>query len=118
LALWSQPTEIVNFLTIFYIRKMFTLKLSKHLFWDISPNVLDEVKSKRIIIERVFTLGDIEDIKEIVRFYGLPVIKKEIVNAGFIDNKSLEWISLFLKIPKNKFRCYLKQLSNPTHWNS
>ena len=94
-----------------------SLKLSKKIFWDIDINHFDEYKNKRIIIERVFSLGDIADIKKIIKFYGLETIKQEIVNAGFLDNKSLYWISDFLDIPKTQFKCFTKKQLNQTHWN-
>jgi len=95
----------------------FTLNLPQSLFWDINPEQIDNIRHKRLIIESVFTLGDLSDLKEIITFYGLPTIKKEIVNAGNLDNKTLSWASLFLDIPKTHFRCYIKRQSNTTHWN-
>lgn len=96
---------------------MFTLNLPKRLFWDVDFTALDEVKNRRLIIERVFSMGDIQEVKEILRFYDMATIKKEIINAGDLDNKTLEWVSLFLKIPKSKFKCYIKRQSNQAHWN-
>jgi len=90
---------------------------SEHLFWDVDRNKLDFEKNKRLIIERIFTRGDIPDLKKIIRLYGLNVIKKEIVNAGFLDKKTLNWASLFLEIPKTKFKCYTKIQSKTIHWN-
>ncbi len=96
---------------------MFTLDIPKRLFWDIDFNSLDEIKNRRLIIERVFAMGDIHEVKEIMRFYGLRTIKKEVVNAGDFDNKTLAWLSIFLNIPKTKFKCYIKRQSNQAHWN-
>ena len=96
---------------------MKNLKLSEHLFWDFNFAQLDENKNKRIIIERVFTRGDIPDIKTVIKFYGINQIKKELKKAGFLDKKTLNWISLFLKIPKTEFSCYTKIQSPQAHWN-
>lgn len=92
-------------------------KLSKHLFWDMNANLLDKEKNKTIIIERVFNRGDINDIKIIISQYGLETIKQEIVKAGFLDKKTLNWVSSFLNIPKTEFRCYKKTQSKKVHWN-
>jgi len=97
---------------------MFTLSLPKRLFWDISPEYLDEVKSRRIIIERVLTRGDVPELKVIITFYGLEVIKKEIVKVAYLDKKTLAWVSLFLNIPKSKFKCYITKQSKKIHWDS
>jgi len=95
----------------------FTLNLPQSLFWDVDPEHFDNIRNKRLIIERVFTLGDLADLKEIISYYGLTTIKKEIVKAGNLDNKTLSWASLFLDIPKTYFRCYTKRQSNTTYWN-
>ncbi len=89
----------------------------EHLFWDVDRNNLDFEKNKRLIIERIFTRGDIPDLKKIISLYGLKVIKKEIVKAGFLDKKTLNWTSIFLNIPKTQFRCYTKTQSEKIHWN-
>ena len=91
--------------------------ISKHLFWDINTDLSDKEKNKTIIIERVINRGDINDVKIIISEYGLDTIKQEIVNAGFLDKKTLNWVSLFLNIPKTKFRCYKKTQSKQVHWN-
>jgi len=91
--------------------------ISKHIFWDVDRDKLDTQRNKQFIIERIFTLGDISDVKIIAQIYGIEVIKKEIVNAGYLDKKTLNWLSLFLKIPKTEFKCYTKIQSNQVHWN-
>ena len=96
---------------------MYSLKVSKNLFWDIDLQQFDEDKNKRIIIERVFSMGEISDVKTIIQFYGIENIKKEIVNAGFLDNKTIYWVSEFLNIPKTEFKCFAKKQSLQTHWN-
>jgi hypothetical protein len=96
---------------------MFTLNLPKSLFWDLDINSLDDQKNRRLIIERVFSMGDLPDIKEIVCYYGFEIIKKEVIHAGNFDNKTLAWLSIFLNIPKTKFKCYIKRQSNQVLWN-
>ena len=91
--------------------------ISNSLLWDINPETIDFTKHKRLIIERVFTLGDFYDVKEIIRYYGLYTIKKEIVKAGNLDKKTLNWASQYFSIPKTKFACYSKKQSKKVHWN-
>ncbi|PJA06219.1 MAG: hypothetical protein COX70_09950 [Flavobacteriales bacterium CG_4_10_14_0_2_um_filter_32_8] len=91
--------------------------LPKNIFWDIDFSRFDEIKNKRLIIERVFTMGDLADIHKTVQFYGIEIIKKEIVKAGFLDHKTLNWVSKLLSIPKTQFKCFIKIQSNQVHWN-
>lgn len=96
---------------------MFSLNISKNLFWDIELSDFDNIRNKRIIIERVISLGDLPDVKEVIQFYGIETIKQEIVKAGYLDNKTLAWISNFLNISKTKFKCFTKKQSNRVHWD-
>lgn len=90
------------------------LPLRDTLFWDVDPALFDEQKNRRLIIERVFTLGNIEELKVIFRFYGREVIRKEIVRAGSLDPKTLHFASDLLSIPKEEFRCYRRLQSIKT----
>jgi hypothetical protein len=96
---------------------MFTLNISKKLFWDIDLSNFDNIRNKRLIIERVFSMGDLTDIKILIQFYGVETIKQEIINAGYLDNKTLSWVSDFFNISKTKFKCFSKKQSNQVHWN-
>jgi hypothetical protein len=91
--------------------------LSEHLFWDIDRKSLDFQKNKTTIIERVFTRGNLQDLQIVIQFYGVETIKQEIVKAGFLDKKTLNFASIFLNIPKNEFKCYTKIQSKQVHWN-
>jgi hypothetical protein len=91
--------------------------LPEHFFWDIDPSRINPELNKRIIIERVLMLGNKYQIKELIHYYGLDTIRVEIVNAGNLDPKTLNWLSIILNIPKNKFKCYIKRQSTKTYWN-
>lgn len=96
---------------------MLTLNLPPHLFWDMDQSLIDNNLSKRLIIERVMTMGDLEELKIILDYYGEETVKTEIIHAGNLDKKTLVWVSDFLKIPKNKFRWFSKMQSGKTYWN-
>lgn len=80
-------------------------KLNKTYFWDIDPDLLDENKSKRIIIERVMNLGNLREIKLILRHYGKEEVKNTVCNLNYIDPKTLNFLSLLLHVPINEFKC-------------
>lgn len=93
------------------------LNIRKELFWDVNPERFNEDSNKKLIIERVFCYGTINELKMIFSFYGTKTIIEEIQNAGFLDKKTFEFASTFLNIPRNKFKCYKKKQSAPTYWN-
>jgi len=92
----------------------FLSKLSKYLFWDYNIDTLDPINDINLILERVFTQGTENDEKEIFRFYKINKIKNSIINIKYFDRKTLNYLSIIFKIPKEEFRCYKKSLSeNP-----
>jgi len=92
--------------------------INKSYFWDIDLNTLDERKSKRLIIERVINLGNLEELKLLFNYYG----KKEVINTiqalNYLDPKTLNFFSLIFNIPKNEFKCFTKKRLTTTHWSS
>jgi hypothetical protein len=92
-------------------------QLNKTYFWDIDPNFLDELKSKKIIIERVMNFGNLIEIQLVRKYYGEKEIKKTVCDLSYIDPKTLNFISMFLKIPKTKFKCYTRKQFLNQHWS-
>ena len=86
-------------------------KLSEYLFWDLDIKMLDPYIDKNLILERVFTRGTENDEKEIFNYYNKDTIKNAIVNIKYLDKKTLNYLSIIFDIPKEKFKCYKKSLS-------
>lgn len=78
----------------------------KRIFWDVDMGSLDYEKNAAWIIVRVFERGDIPEIRQLRRYYGDNIIKKEIVKAKYIEIETLQYLSALYQIPKQKFRCY------------
>ena len=89
---------------------------SKHLFWDVNRNNLDLERSKKTIITNVLDYGLINDWNIIYNYYGIDEIAKTVINLKYLDKKSITFISLLSKIPKEKFLCYTIKQSKPKHW--
>ena len=94
------------------------LKLRRTLFWDIDINKVTAEKNARLIIERVFTRGNINEFSQVMKYYDIKTIRQEIMNAGSLDKKTLNFASQLLGINKTEFRCYRKKQSIAPHWNS
>lgn len=95
----------------------FTHKINEAYFWDINIKNLDEVKTKRLIIERVANLGNLEEIKLLLNHYGKKELVKTICNLNYLDPKTLNFFSLVFNIPKSNFKCFTKKQSKAQHWN-
>ncbi len=96
---------------------MKNLNLRPELFWDVDSSKLDVEKNKRLIIDRVLSLGTLKEFKAILGVYGKAVIKNEVQNIGYFDVKTLEFIVSYFGIEKHKMKCYTKKQSNRAHWN-
>ncbi len=57
-------------------------KIRKILFWDTDFDSIDWQKNKRAVIQRIFERGNKTEIQEIIRFYGLQTVKKELEKIG------------------------------------
>jgi hypothetical protein len=69
----------------------------------------DFTSNRQLVIERACPLGNMTDYKGIVRFYGLELIKRELVKSASLDPKSLSFFSRIFNIPLKRFKCYLKR---------
>jgi len=98
-------------------KKHLVESLSSHLFWDVDIALLEKEKSKRLIIERVFALGNSQEIMQVINYYGKPTILNVLENLNYIDLKTLNFISKLFNTPVNKFRCYTRKQSIPQHWD-
>ena len=93
------------------------LPLRKELFWDIDFDNLNIEKHKRLIIERVITLGELDEFHYILMIYGKHVIKQIIMELGYLDPKTMNFVTTYFGMSKKQLRCYTKKLSVQQHWN-
>ncbi|MBE0637996.1 MAG: hypothetical protein IH598_05715 [Bacteroidales bacterium] len=92
--------------------------LNPNYFWDVNAGNLDAQKSKRLIIERVFSLGNLEEIWMLIDFYGEKQIVDTLCKVNYLDPKTMNFVSKLFKTPLEQFKCYTKaQLTRPL-WNS
>lgn len=83
--------------------------LSSHLFWDVDIGNLDVNKSKKLIVQRVLDYGLIGDWQILLEIYGISEIGITAKSLRELDNKSVAFISLLSKIPKEQFLCFISK---------
>jgi hypothetical protein len=91
-------------------------EINRRIFWDVNPDNLDYQKSSKFIIERVFERGNVDDVRNIRRFYGDQLIGDTLKASPWMEEKTIYLASAILHIPLNDFLCYTKAASNPEHW--
>jgi len=69
--------------------------LRKELFWDIDFAGMNPKTHKRIIIERVITLGNLAEFIFLLRTYTSRTLVSVIEQIGYLDPKTLNFVVSF-----------------------
>jgi len=92
--------------------------LNPHYFWDVDLSGLNENSASRLIIERIFSLGDIHEINHVINFYGKKKVLEVLCHLTYIDPKTFNFITKLFNKPGEEFRCYQRMQSKPRYWSS
>ena len=92
------------------------LNIRKELFWDVDPTLLDETKNRRLIIQRVLSLGTLSEFNQILNQYELSEIKEAIRQTGYLDPKTLEFVVGYFGLKREDLKCYTKKQSQKKRW--
>jgi hypothetical protein len=87
------------------------LPLRKELFWDIDFSKMNLLTHKRIITERVLTLGNLEEFYFLLDTYDTQTLVEEISQLGYMDPKTMSFVVSFFNIDKNQLTCYTRKQS-------
>jgi hypothetical protein len=93
-------------------------QLKPQYFWDVDITKLDENVGRRLIIDRVFSLGSLQEINLIVKHYGRQEVINVICNLNYLDLKTLNFAMKLFNLTKNDFVCSSRKQSISRHWNS
>jgi hypothetical protein len=93
------------------------LPLRANLFWDVDVQTIDLQKHKASVIERIVTRGRWDEFQAMLQYYGKPAVHEVLLNARWLDKRTLAFCSAFFDTPDTEFRCYKLAQSNPGHWD-
>ena len=93
-------------------------EINPQYFWDINISNLDVSAAKRLIIERVFSLGKLDEMVALIRYYGKREVVDTLSHINYLDPKTLNFISKLFNKPKDSFKCYSRTPLTHRHWNS
>lgn len=97
--------------------KRYIDNMSKHLFWDVDVDTIDVEAHKAYIVQRVLEYGLWDDWMLLRRSLGLNQIVQISKGLRTLEPRALAYLSIISKTPKEEFRCYNTQQSNPQLWN-
>jgi hypothetical protein len=75
---------------------------------------IDYEKKFHFVIERVFERGDVQDIRNCLRYYGDEKVTEVLLNASFLPIRKLHLASAVINQPIENFKCYSIRQLNPT----
>ena len=88
----------------------------KRIFWDVNFEQIDYDAKANFVIERVFSRGDVEDIRQCRRYYGDEKVTSVLLNAKYLPLHTIHLASAVIDRPLNEFRCYKLRQLNPGHF--
>lgn len=92
-------------------------QFSTYLFWDVKREDLDMDEHSQYIIKRVLEYGMLSDWNMVRQYYSIEKIVELAKTFRDLEPRALAYLSAISQTPKEQFRCYTFQQSNPQHWN-
>jgi hypothetical protein len=91
--------------------------ISKLAFWDVDFDKIDFDKSSVFVIDKIFNYGIWSDQLEIIKFYGIERIKKDVVKIAYFKKPVFAFVSSFLGLDKSLFTAYQRRQQQPNYWD-
>lgn len=80
--------------------------LSPACFWDIDRESFDMDKYPAFIIARVLEVGNVQDWKLLLNYYGIDKIAKECMTLRYMHPRDLAFVTAMSGTNKEDYRCY------------
>ncbi len=84
-------------------------------FWDTDINILDPLRNKRAIIERLLEFGDENAYRWLFKTYSDAEIETVVRKSRRISPRTGTMLANFYNIPRGELRC-LRKTSLPKHF--
>jgi len=92
------------------------MDLPRRLFWDVNYDNIDwDVKYKWVIV-RVFERGDVDDIRQVRRYYGDGKVREALTSVKWLPLQTIYLACAVLDNDLTDYRCYTSAQSNRKHW--
>ncbi len=85
----------------------------KRIFWDVDFDLIDYNAKANWVIERVFSRGDVEDIRQCRRYYGDEKVTSALLGAKYLPLDTIYFASAIIDKPIHDFRCFTLRQLNP-----
>jgi hypothetical protein len=83
-------------------------QLSHFGFWDIDPGKLDFDRYREFAITRVMERGTLEDIDEIIRYYGKQAVINTLLSSDRLMPRAIVAAKNKFHLQDNDFSCFIQ----------
>jgi hypothetical protein len=90
---------------------------TRNILWDVNAETFDIQKGRRLVVQRVLMLGTLDDLHLLKTLYSLSDIREEVMKIKDWDSKVMNFVSLWLDIPREQFACCTHRHSHLKHWD-
>ena len=88
------------------------IKLSPRAFWDVDMSKMDYEKNADYIICKVFDRGSLEDVAEVLAYYGGEKVKSALLTASSLRKQTMHFAASYFNLPLSSFQCYTTMQSH------
>ena len=88
-------------------------EFSPWLFWDSDLEKIDYERDASYVIRRVFDIGKLEDVVEVLRYYRTGLIKKILTDATYLPQNAIRLSTALFHLQTKDFKCYSSKRSHP-----
>ena len=83
--------------------------ISRRAFWDIDYNSIDWEKNSQFLIIKVIERGKLQDLFELLKYYGKERIKNELVNAPNLPERTYTFAKTYFGLTNEDFKCSISK---------
>ncbi len=84
--------------------------ISKRAFWDIDSSTIDWDNNSQYLIIKVIERGKLQDLFELIKYYGKEKIKKELLSASKLPQRTFDFTKTYFGLNKEDFKCSISRL--------
>lgn len=88
-------------------------QFSAFLFWESDIEKIDFQRDKNKVIRRVFDIGRLDDLAEIMWFYPSETIVQSLLTAEYLPENAIFLATALYKLKKEDFKCYTSKQYHP-----
>lgn len=91
--------------------------LTKTAFWDVDWESIDFESDSLFVMGKVMNYGLWADIVEMLRFYGLERVRREVVHGAYYKKTALSFLCLILNLQESDFTAYQRRQARKPVWD-